>query len=80
MIAEGVLANPEVELVLMEKHGLVTWGDTPEACYAKRSRSSMKRNDTLKRRFRRRPRKAACSAELRPSRFRRSSANGSRRR
>lgn len=35
MIAEGVLANPGAELVLMEKHGLVTWGDTPEACYAK---------------------------------------------
>ncbi|GGF70948.1 putative oxidoreductase YuxG [Paenibacillus albidus] len=35
MIAEGVLANPDAELVLMEKHGLVTWGDTPEACYAK---------------------------------------------
>lgn len=35
MIAEGVLANPEADLVLMEKHGLVTWGDTPEACYAK---------------------------------------------
>lgn len=34
MIAEGVLANPEAELVLMEKHGLVTWGDTSEACYA----------------------------------------------
>ncbi|MEK4259519.1 bifunctional aldolase/short-chain dehydrogenase [Paenibacillus sp. FSL R5-0876] len=35
MIAEGVLANPKAELVLMEKHGLVTWGDTPESCYAK---------------------------------------------
>lgn len=35
MIAEGVLANPDAELVLMEKHGLVTWGDTPEECYAK---------------------------------------------
>lgn len=34
MIAEGVLANPQAELVLMEKHGLVTWGDTSEACYA----------------------------------------------
>lgn len=34
MIAEGVLANPNAELVLMEKHGLVTWGDTSEACYA----------------------------------------------
>ncbi|PYI51828.1 bifunctional aldolase/short-chain dehydrogenase [Paenibacillus flagellatus] len=35
MIAEGVLANPQAELVLMEKHGLVTWGDTSEACYEK---------------------------------------------
>ncbi|MGF7045629.1 rhamnulose-1-phosphate aldolase/alcohol dehydrogenase [Paenibacillus sp. DS2015] len=35
MIAEGVLANPKAELVLMEKHGLVTWGETSEACYAK---------------------------------------------
>ncbi|WP_019639627.1 bifunctional rhamnulose-1-phosphate aldolase/short-chain dehydrogenase [Paenibacillus fonticola] len=35
MIAEGVLNNPKAELVLMEKHGLVTWGDTSDACYAK---------------------------------------------
>lgn len=34
MIAEGVLNNPNAELVLMEKHGLVTWGDTAEECYA----------------------------------------------
>lgn len=34
MIAEGVRSNPKAELVLMEKHGLVTWGDTSEACYA----------------------------------------------
>lgn len=34
MIAEGVLSNPNAELVLMEKHGLVTWGDTSEQCYA----------------------------------------------
>ncbi|WP_256757529.1 bifunctional aldolase/short-chain dehydrogenase [Cohnella sp. WQ 127256] len=34
MIAEGVLNNPKAELVLMEKHGLVTWGDTSEECYA----------------------------------------------
>ena len=33
MIAEAVKANPQAELVLMEKHGLVTWGDTNEACY-----------------------------------------------
>ncbi|MFD0670194.1 bifunctional aldolase/short-chain dehydrogenase [Cohnella sp. GCM10027633] len=34
MIAEGVLANPNAELVLMEKHGLVTWGETSEQAYA----------------------------------------------
>ncbi|MBU5441985.1 bifunctional aldolase/short-chain dehydrogenase [Paenibacillus sp. MSJ-34] len=35
MIAEGVRNNPKAELVLMEKHGLVAWGDTAEACYLK---------------------------------------------
>ncbi len=35
MIAEGVKNNPHAELVLMEKHGLVTWGDTSEASYLK---------------------------------------------
>ncbi|MEI7026083.1 bifunctional aldolase/short-chain dehydrogenase [Paenibacillus sp. y28] len=35
MIAEGVLANPKAELVLMEKHGLVTWGETSEESYLK---------------------------------------------
>ncbi|MEC1751114.1 bifunctional aldolase/short-chain dehydrogenase [Bacillus mojavensis] len=35
MIADGVANNPNAELVLMEKHGLVTWGDTSEKCYDK---------------------------------------------
>ena len=34
MIAEGVRNNPNAELVLMEKHGLVTWGETSEESYA----------------------------------------------
>ncbi|QHW33848.1 bifunctional aldolase/short-chain dehydrogenase [Paenibacillus rhizovicinus] len=34
MIAQGVLDNPNAELVLMEKHGLVTWGETSEEAYA----------------------------------------------
>ncbi len=34
LIAEGVAANPRAELVLMEKHGLVTWGATSAECYA----------------------------------------------
>jgi rhamnulose-1-phosphate aldolase/alcohol dehydrogenase len=34
MIAEAVRDNPAAELVLMEKHGLVTWGDTSEECYS----------------------------------------------
>lgn len=33
MIAGAVQNNPRAELVLMEKHGLVTWGETSEACY-----------------------------------------------
>jgi len=35
MIAEGVKNNPRAELVLMEKHGLVTWGETSQASYFK---------------------------------------------
>lgn len=35
MIAQGVLDHPQAELVLMEKHGLVTWGDTSGTAYAK---------------------------------------------
>ena len=33
MIAQGVKDNPKAELVLMEKHGLVTWGDTAKESY-----------------------------------------------
>ncbi|MEK3993948.1 bifunctional aldolase/short-chain dehydrogenase [Psychrobacillus sp. FSL K6-2365] len=35
MIAEGVQNNPNAELVLMEKHGLVVWGDTARESYDK---------------------------------------------
>ncbi|SDZ48564.1 rhamnulose-1-phosphate aldolase/alcohol dehydrogenase [Evansella caseinilytica] len=35
MIAEGVRKNPKAELVLMEKHGLVVWGDTAKQSYDK---------------------------------------------
>jgi len=35
MIATGVKNNPNAELVLMEKHGLVTWGETSEESYRK---------------------------------------------
>ncbi|MFA9557891.1 bifunctional aldolase/short-chain dehydrogenase [Evansella sp. AB-rgal1] len=35
MIAEGVKNNPNADLVLMEKHGLVVWGDTAEESYNK---------------------------------------------
>lgn len=33
MIAEAVVANPNAELVLMEKHGLVVWGETAKESY-----------------------------------------------
>ena len=35
MIVEGVRNNPKAELVLMEKHGLVVWGETAEESYNK---------------------------------------------
>ncbi|QGH34687.1 bifunctional aldolase/short-chain dehydrogenase [Gracilibacillus salitolerans] len=35
MIAEGVRNNPNAELVIMEKHGLVTWGETSRESYNK---------------------------------------------
>ncbi|QIZ05406.1 bifunctional aldolase/short-chain dehydrogenase [Priestia megaterium] len=35
MIAEGVKNNPNAELVLMEKHGLVVWGETSKESYDK---------------------------------------------
>ncbi|MBT2627144.1 bifunctional aldolase/short-chain dehydrogenase [Bacillus sp. ISL-32] len=35
MIAEGAANNPHAELVLMEKHGLVTWGNTSAESYEK---------------------------------------------
>ncbi|WP_267880113.1 bifunctional aldolase/short-chain dehydrogenase [Salibacterium aidingense] len=33
MIADGVKNNPNAEMVLMEKHGLVTWGETSKESY-----------------------------------------------
>nr|WP_273840207.1 bifunctional aldolase/short-chain dehydrogenase [Halalkalibacter alkalisediminis] len=35
MIAEGVQNNPNADLVLMEKHGLVVWGETAKESYDK---------------------------------------------
>ncbi|MCR6111889.1 bifunctional aldolase/short-chain dehydrogenase [Bacillus sp. A301a_S52] len=35
MIAEGVKNHPGADLVLMEKHGLVVWGDTAKESYDK---------------------------------------------
>jgi rhamnose utilization protein RhaD (predicted bifunctional aldolase and dehydrogenase) len=33
LIFEAVNSSPKAELILMEKHGLVTWGETSEECY-----------------------------------------------
>ena len=49
MIAQGVRDNPKAELVLMEKHGLVTWGETSEECYRKTIAIIRKRKRTSKR-------------------------------
>jgi len=32
-IGEGIRANPQADLVVMGKHGLVTWGETSRECY-----------------------------------------------
>ncbi|MDP9369489.1 MAG: bifunctional aldolase/short-chain dehydrogenase [Chloroflexota bacterium] len=32
-VGEAVRNNPKATLVLLAKHGLVTWGETPEGCY-----------------------------------------------
>jgi rhamnulose-1-phosphate aldolase/alcohol dehydrogenase len=32
-VATAVAADPAVELVILEKHGLVTWGESARACY-----------------------------------------------
>jgi rhamnulose-1-phosphate aldolase/alcohol dehydrogenase len=32
-VGDEVRNNPDAKLVLLAKHGLVTWGDSPEACY-----------------------------------------------
>jgi rhamnulose-1-phosphate aldolase/alcohol dehydrogenase len=34
LVAEAVAAHPEAKLVLLAKHGLVTWGETAEESYA----------------------------------------------
>ena len=32
-VGQAVRQRPQARLVLLAKHGLVTWGETPEACY-----------------------------------------------
>ncbi len=32
-VGEGVRANPKAELVVLAKHGLLTWGETSQECY-----------------------------------------------
>jgi len=34
-VAEGVRSNPEATVVLLAKHGIVTWGDTGEQSYSR---------------------------------------------
>lgn len=48
MIAQGVLDHPQAELVLMEKHGLVTWERHPKRLMRKQSKSFKKQKAILK--------------------------------
>lgn len=51
MIALAVRDNPNCELVLMEKHGLITWGDTSEDCYANTIRIINEMRDSIEARI-----------------------------
>ena len=55
LVAEAVRANPQCECVLMEKHGLITWGDTSEACYANTMRIIQEAADYIEQRAQRQP-------------------------
>lgn len=51
-IGEGLRANPEAELVVMGKHGLVTWGNTSRECYQQTIEAIQEAADFIKRRGR----------------------------
>ena len=55
-IALAVRERPEAACVLMAKHGLVTWGDTAEACYAPQHRHDRSRGRGARRTRRSPPR------------------------
>jgi rhamnulose-1-phosphate aldolase/alcohol dehydrogenase len=47
-IAQAVRERPDVECVLMAKHGLVTWGDSAEACYTATIRTVVRAAEALR--------------------------------
>ncbi|WP_206830256.1 bifunctional aldolase/short-chain dehydrogenase [Alicyclobacillus fructus] len=74
LVAEAVRANPQCECVLMEKHGLITWGDTSEACYANTMRIIREAAEYIEREAKRKPAFGGLRYEPLPAEERRSVA------
>ena len=55
-VALAVLAKPDARLVILAKHGLITWGDTDEACYATTLETIVQARDFVEARIARRGR------------------------
>ncbi|HLE53071.1 MAG TPA: bifunctional aldolase/short-chain dehydrogenase [Anaerolineales bacterium] len=46
-IAQGIQANPKAELVVMGKHGLLSWGETSQECYQRSIRVIQEAEDFI---------------------------------
>jgi rhamnulose-1-phosphate aldolase/alcohol dehydrogenase len=47
-IGQQVRDNPEIDCIVMGKHGLVTWGDDPKSCYESTIRTIQKAEDFVR--------------------------------
>lgn len=63
-IGEGIRANPKAELVVMGKHGLVTWGETSKESYENTIRVVQEAEDFIA--DRRKGRKVFAGADVEP--------------
>ena len=50
-VALAVRANPRANLVILAKHGLITWGETGEECYASTMRTIVQARDFVEERI-----------------------------
>src|SRR5436305_13078394 len=50
-VALALRAKPDAKLVILAKHGLITWGDTDESCYASTMATIAKARDYVEARI-----------------------------